>query len=239
MKNPYEALAAAGWPDLAGLGWHNLQTVRHGDLPAWLKCIAALPAGQCQPLLDKVAPELGQWEEDSRQLAGLLMQLHPWRKGPLVLGGVAIDTEWRSDRKWERIAARPRLALEGAYAVAFVVFLVFGLPSQSVADLPARAFDGIRQEGIKVERAVSSGLGELAELGRTAWTDSTERAAEYLASRPSRDASRLERGLQFWTRTARGLATGLWDRMLAPLVEQVRALLHTTPPDGAEMNQNR
>jgi tRNA (mo5U34)-methyltransferase len=31
------------------------------------------------------------------------MELHPWRKGPLQLAGVAVDTEWRSDWKWNRL----------------------------------------------------------------------------------------------------------------------------------------
>ncbi|MGL9769336.1 MAG: tRNA 5-methoxyuridine(34)/uridine 5-oxyacetic acid(34) synthase CmoB [Sodalis sp. (in: enterobacteria)] len=33
----------------------------------------------------------------------LLRQLIPWRKGPFSLYGVSIDTEWRSDWKWERV----------------------------------------------------------------------------------------------------------------------------------------
>lgn len=32
------------------------------------------------------------------------MELTPWRKGPFEIGGVAIDAEWRSDLKWERLA---------------------------------------------------------------------------------------------------------------------------------------
>ena len=32
------------------------------------------------------------------------MQLKPWRKGPYQLNGVFVDTEWRSDFKWERLA---------------------------------------------------------------------------------------------------------------------------------------
>jgi len=33
-----------------------------------------------------------------------LLHLHPWRKGPFRLHGVHVDTEWRSDWKWERVA---------------------------------------------------------------------------------------------------------------------------------------
>jgi tRNA (mo5U34)-methyltransferase len=32
------------------------------------------------------------------------MALHPWRKGPFCIQGVHIDTEWRSDLKWDRLA---------------------------------------------------------------------------------------------------------------------------------------
>ena len=41
--------------------------------------------------------EFGVFEE-------MLQQLHPWKKGPLELFGVEIDTEWRSDWKWDRIS---------------------------------------------------------------------------------------------------------------------------------------
>ena len=34
-----------------------------------------------------------------------LLALHPWRKGPIQLGPTFIDTEWRSDWKWDRIAS--------------------------------------------------------------------------------------------------------------------------------------
>ncbi|MGC8697770.1 MAG: tRNA 5-methoxyuridine(34)/uridine 5-oxyacetic acid(34) synthase CmoB, partial [Halothiobacillus sp.] len=34
----------------------------------------------------------------------LLKQLSPWRKGPFSLYDIFIDTEWRSDAKWDRLA---------------------------------------------------------------------------------------------------------------------------------------
>ncbi len=33
----------------------------------------------------------------------LLLELAPWRKGPFNVGGVDIDSEWRSDLKWSRV----------------------------------------------------------------------------------------------------------------------------------------
>lgn len=41
--------------------------------------------------------------EEKERLKELLMKLHPWRKGPYNLFGNFIDTEWRSDWKWDRL----------------------------------------------------------------------------------------------------------------------------------------
>jgi tRNA (mo5U34)-methyltransferase len=83
----------------------------HGDLPRWQAAIDCLPAVRTGARLDQGTPALGEAIEDGGNLAGLLMELHPWRKGPLQLGGVTIDTEWRSDWKWERVA--PHIDLGG------------------------------------------------------------------------------------------------------------------------------
>ena len=43
---------------------------------------------------------------DGPEIDGLADQLkvfHPWRKGPFHLHGIHIDTEWRSDWKWDRV----------------------------------------------------------------------------------------------------------------------------------------
>ena len=62
----------------------------------------------CHPL---AAPLLGRPVGEPVQLRQHLLNLHPWRKGPLELSGVSIDTEWRSDWKWERL--QPHLDLNG------------------------------------------------------------------------------------------------------------------------------
>lgn len=35
-----------------------------------------------------------------------LRQFMPWRKGPFSVFGIDVDAEWRSERKWQRLAAR-------------------------------------------------------------------------------------------------------------------------------------
>ena len=59
----------------------------HGDWARWNQVVEDLPA----------------LRGDTAQLRECLMGLHPWRKGPLALDGVVIDTEWRSDWKWARV----------------------------------------------------------------------------------------------------------------------------------------
>lgn len=80
---------------------------RHGDFAAWHAALLALP--ELKPAsVDLLAGvrigEAGQLNDHEReQLRTLLMTVHPWRKGPFDLFGLHIDTEWRSDWKWERL----------------------------------------------------------------------------------------------------------------------------------------
>ena len=111
MKNPYQSLQAEAWPELADLGWQRLKNNTHGDFPRWLESIDALAEGDGYKQLNRGAPALGRPVEDIVLLRKQLFNLHPWRKGPLELGGVNIDTEWRSDWKWERL--KPHLDLDG------------------------------------------------------------------------------------------------------------------------------
>lgn len=94
----------------------GLSVERYGDLPAWYQAMAALPeiTPQTVNLSDGVAIGSSR-DADSATLAQLeqaLRALIPWRKGPYEVFGIHIDTEWRSDWKWDRVL--PHLApLEG------------------------------------------------------------------------------------------------------------------------------
>jgi tRNA (mo5U34)-methyltransferase len=110
----YEALPRQ-WPDSEWIARAARQAEQkllhqpHGDLPRWRAALASLPRTATCAKLDCAAPELGAKAADPDALRSALMALHPWRKGPLQLGGVTIDAEWRSDRKWERIAPHVEL----------------------------------------------------------------------------------------------------------------------------------
>jgi tRNA (mo5U34)-methyltransferase len=81
----------------------------HGDQQRWLDALEGLPA------VDSVEIDLQQdciqlssssiTYTTDREIKVGLQQLGPWRKGPFQFFDTHIDTEWRSDWKWQRIAA--------------------------------------------------------------------------------------------------------------------------------------
>jgi tRNA (mo5U34)-methyltransferase len=89
----------------------KLATHPHGDLSRWQIALQKLPGVPRQALLDSGVPTLGAEAQDPQLLRKILMELHPWRKGPLCLGGLEIETEWRSDWKWARV--KPHIELTG------------------------------------------------------------------------------------------------------------------------------
>jgi tRNA (mo5U34)-methyltransferase len=73
--------------------------------------MASLPVTPQAANLDSLVPSLGQPVGNPEALRQNLMAFHPWRKGPWRIGGIEIDTEWRSDWKWQRVA--PHVNLKG------------------------------------------------------------------------------------------------------------------------------
>ncbi len=113
--NWYDSL----YPQLAAMGqerWseqlqvtlsESLLLERYGDMPGWLGALQALPEllPSLISLQDNVTigcgADLGRVTRE--ELVARLQAFHPWRKGPYSLFGIEIDTEWRSDWKWERL----------------------------------------------------------------------------------------------------------------------------------------
>jgi len=106
-RNPHNAWVR----DACSLAGARLREHAHGDLPRWQKALAGLPVGPQAAALEGPTPRLGQPVANREALRDQLMEFHPWRKGPLELGGLTIDTEWRSDWKWQRVA--PHIELNG------------------------------------------------------------------------------------------------------------------------------
>jgi len=86
----------------------GLDVNRYGDIPRWKQSLDALPDIEISHV-DTASSSVRAGvaadcdEAQSIQLHEALMGLHPWRKGPFSVAGIDIDTEWRSDFKWDRL----------------------------------------------------------------------------------------------------------------------------------------
>jgi tRNA (mo5U34)-methyltransferase len=81
---------------------HGLRYERHGNLPEWEKALEQLPV--LNPASTDLKTRVCVEGETDENLEQILKKFHPWRKGPFDLHGIHIDTEWRSDWKWDRVA---------------------------------------------------------------------------------------------------------------------------------------
>lgn len=86
-------------------------------LPEWREAVRQLSSFEWKQTipphlhLEEEVKMDGEWRAPEA-VEETLQRLHPWRKGPISLGQVFVDTEWRSDWKWARVL--PHLgSLEG------------------------------------------------------------------------------------------------------------------------------
>ncbi|MGB0894077.1 MAG: tRNA 5-methoxyuridine(34)/uridine 5-oxyacetic acid(34) synthase CmoB [Parashewanella sp.] len=81
---------------------------KHGSLPKWEKVLNKLHCPTPDVLNLKDSVTIGSGEQlstgEKEKLTNLLKLLQPWRKGPFHIHGIHIDTEWRSDWKWDRVS---------------------------------------------------------------------------------------------------------------------------------------
>ncbi len=98
----------APWRDaLPKLIAEQLHPSKHGKMEEWQVALAALPMIRPSTLNLQTGVQIGIPDDISetqrQQMVTQLKLLHPWRKGPFDLFGTHIDTEWRSDWKWDRV----------------------------------------------------------------------------------------------------------------------------------------
>ncbi|QFY90846.1 tRNA 5-methoxyuridine(34)/uridine 5-oxyacetic acid(34) synthase CmoB [Magnetovirga frankeli] len=123
--------------DSAAQAWRR----GHGDLPRWQAAIDSLPTLSAEhieldrPTVGVQGAPLGAGQREALHQA--LQQLHPWRKGPFRLHGVTIDSEWRSDLKWARVAPhlddlRGRLVLDVGCGNGYYAWRMLGAGARLV-----------------------------------------------------------------------------------------------------------
>ncbi len=143
--------ALAPWAELLP---DQLQQVlhdqEHGDQQRWLEAFNALPD------INGVQADLSRHDivlrsntlsaEQSEQLEQALRGLMPWRKGPFQFFTTHIDTEWRSDWKWERVAPhiaplQGRVVLDVGCGSGYHMWRMLGAGAQQVIGVdPSRLF---------------------------------------------------------------------------------------------------
>ncbi len=105
----FDDLRAEGFEDWAALlesRCHDaINAVGHGNLEDWRQAWHELPANSANLTVrnGRVTVDGDHQPESTEALKASLMKLHPWRKGPFEVFGIHIDTEWRSDWKWQRV----------------------------------------------------------------------------------------------------------------------------------------
>ncbi|NQZ70832.1 MAG: tRNA 5-methoxyuridine(34)/uridine 5-oxyacetic acid(34) synthase CmoB [Lentisphaeria bacterium] len=82
---------------------------KHGNFDKWLKLIDDLPDVEISKLdLTGGTLVIGDssdlTDSQKEQFTEVLKELMPWRKGPFEFFGINVDTEWRSDLKWQRLS---------------------------------------------------------------------------------------------------------------------------------------
>ncbi len=79
----------------------------HGEFAQWQKTLEALPKTTPSNIDLTNGVIVGQASDitsgEYKRIENLLKKFKPWRKGPYHIHGLHIDTEWRSDFKWDRL----------------------------------------------------------------------------------------------------------------------------------------
>ncbi len=145
----YDALSDAkadAWveilPQQLELGFDQ---TKHGNLAEWQALVDSVPhLPAAQRILDADTVQIGGSDELSAaaksHLESQLKALHPWRKGPYNLFGIHIDTEWRSDWKWNRLKSHiapleHRLVLDVGCGNGYHCWRMFGAGAKTVVGI--------------------------------------------------------------------------------------------------------
>lgn len=122
----------------------------HGKRDLWLQTLEQLPdlsASSCD--FTQGAVRIGQVADASKEQQAALRQalevFIPWRKGPFEVFGIPIDTEWRSDWKWERVAPhlsplQDRLVLDVGCGSGYHLWRMLGAGAQQVIGIDPSLF---------------------------------------------------------------------------------------------------
>ncbi len=111
FANVYQLLAQdtrlQPWLNVLPQQLTDWQEKAHGDMARWERALNKISTNTPDHIDLKESVTVSNNEPlpsgEQKKLESLLKTFHPWRKGPYHLHGIHIDTEWRSDCKWDRL----------------------------------------------------------------------------------------------------------------------------------------
>ncbi len=139
-----EDAGLVGWRQLAPLLERRYADNAHGDMAGWRRAVEDLPpvppggANLDADTIRLLADPLPDAELELVRRS--LIALSPWRKGPFDIGGVHIDSEWRSDWKWNRVRAAlapldDRLVLDVGCGNGYYALRMLGAGARTVVGI--------------------------------------------------------------------------------------------------------
>ena len=138
---------------------HALHDDVNGKFPEWKTVLKQLPVIELDEIqLDEKAVSAkatkALTDDEIQALKNKLKLLMPWRKGPYHLHGVDIDTEWRSDLKWDRLksAIKPlhgRTVLDVGCGNGYHGWRMLGMGAELVVGIDPSALFVMQSQAIK------------------------------------------------------------------------------------------
>lgn len=134
------------------------QQGKHGEFDKWCRMLEKLPQTAASSVDFSQSVTIGQAQDidtyTAKQISGLLKQFMPWRKGPYALHGIDIDTEWRSDFKWDRVAPhisdlRDRVVLDVGCGSGYHMWRMLGAGARGVYGIDPTQLFMIQFQAIK------------------------------------------------------------------------------------------
>lgn len=144
-SNLYRDLTAvelAGCEELPEILNESMDVKRHGDLQSWFELLEQFPSVTTEHFdLNSSVVSVGKITDIDKTMSDnlyeLLQQLCPWRKGPFSIFDIKIDTEWRSDWKWDRLSSaiqplKSRLVLDVGCGSGYHCFRMLAAGARTV-----------------------------------------------------------------------------------------------------------
>ncbi|HEX5055733.1 MAG TPA: tRNA 5-methoxyuridine(34)/uridine 5-oxyacetic acid(34) synthase CmoB [Gammaproteobacteria bacterium] len=121
-----------------------LRPEAHGRIGEWFALLERLPrlttAQTVYERAIRVRADKALSSAALEELRQLLLGFKPWRKGPFDIHGVCIDSEWRSDLKWDRLCQhiaplRDRLVLDVGCGNGYHLWRMHGVGARAAIGL--------------------------------------------------------------------------------------------------------